>query len=340
MARGAAVTRGRADTAADLGVGRQWRRPRRPPEQSVVRPTSRCGAASLQMGTIYVAYVSGAGPMSGVRTMVAAGMLSAVVAVGCAAAPGTSSSHRSATPPGEPAVGRPSARCDPAGTVVQTRTGQRRGGRLWPECLIAREGPTVAAQAVDPAAGLAYVLVSRTVRGLRGLYALERLSLRTGAVHHGPVFPPSPAGLISLVPASGYLWVSELPASSSQPVVTQVSLRNLAVIRSLRLPKVTGACSPGVAVAAGPPGSVWIGSFHTLLRLDAASGAILTRLTAPGGVAVSDIAVDPDHRYLYVSVAHVVKGGCEGNALVEYGARSGRRLASATRGLITDSIIG
>jgi len=88
------------------------------------------------------------------------------------------------------------------------------------------------------------VLVSRTVTGLRGLYALERLSLRTGAVHHGPVFPPSPAGLISLVPASGYLWVSELPASSSQPVVTQVSLRNLAVIRSLRLPKVTGACSP------------------------------------------------------------------------------------------------
>jgi len=68
---------------------------------------------------------------------------------------------------------------------------------------------------------------------------------------------------------------------------------------------------------------VWIGSFHTLLRLDAASGAILTRLTAPGGVAVSDIAVDPDHSYLYVSVAHVVKGGCEGNALVEYGARSG-----------------
>src|SRR5262249_8277769 len=135
------------------------------------------------MGTIYVAYVSGAGPMSGVRTMVAAGMLSAVVAVGCAAAPGTSSSHRSATPPGEPAVGRPSAGCDRGGAVVQPGRGGGRGGRWWPGCLIGREGPTVAARAVAPAAGLAYVLVSRTVRGLRGLYALERLSLRTGAVH-------------------------------------------------------------------------------------------------------------------------------------------------------------
>src|SRR5215471_12362520 len=28
-----AVTHGQADTAADLGVGRQWRRPRRPPKQ-------------------------------------------------------------------------------------------------------------------------------------------------------------------------------------------------------------------------------------------------------------------------------------------------------------------
>jgi len=46
---------------------------------------------------------------------------------------------------------------------------------------MAREGPTVAAQAVDPAAGLAYVLVSRTTRGLRGPYPLERISLRTGA---------------------------------------------------------------------------------------------------------------------------------------------------------------
>jgi len=280
--------------------------------------------------------------VSSVRALVAAAMVVAAVGAGCSAlTPGPSMSNRPSKLLGEPAVGRASVRCDPAGTVVRTRTGQPRAGRLWPERLIAREGPTVAAQAVDPTAGLAYVLVSQTARGLRGPYVLECISLRSGAVHHGPVFPPSPViTLNSVVPASGYLWVSELPASSSQPVVTQLGLRTLTVIRSLRLPTVTGACSPGVTVATGPPGSVWIGSFHTLLRLDTAIGAIVTRLTLPADVAVSDIAVDPGHRHLYVSITHVVKGGCEGNAMLEYGARSGRRLATATRGLITDSVIG
>jgi hypothetical protein len=277
----------------------------------------------------------------GVRELVAAGILVAAVAAGCSAtAPGTASSPRSSGSAAGPAAGRSPARCDPAGSAARARATRPGTGRLWPERLIAPEGQSVAAQAVDPAAGLAYVLVSRTARGLRGPFVLECISLRTGAARRGPVFPPSPAvSGDSLMLASGYLWVSETPATSSRPLVYQVGLRSLAVIRSLRLPGQSSAC-PGVAVAPGPAGSVWIGSARALLRVDTASGAVVRHLTLPAGVAVADSATDPAHGYLYLSVARVVKGGCGGNELLEYGARSGRLLAAATRGLITDSVLG
>jgi hypothetical protein len=276
--------------------------------------------------------------MLGVRVLMAAGMLAAAAVAGCSAtAPGPASSRSPSRPPPSPAAGK----CDPAVTVARARAARAGTGRLWPERLIAREGQAVAAQAVDPAAGMAYVLISRTVQGLRGPFVLECISLRTGAARRGPVIPPSPAiSGDSLAVASGYLWVSEVPASSSRPMVYQVGLRSLAVIRSRRLPEVSGGCGLGVPVAPGPAGSVWIGSVRMLLRLDIASGTVVRHLALPAGAAVADIAADPGHSYLYVSVARVVKGGCGGNALLEYSARSGRLLAAATHGLITDSVLG
>jgi hypothetical protein len=226
--------------------------------------------------------------MSGVRAVAAAVMLFAAVGAGCTASMRTGPAPTARSKPvGQTAVGGSLAQCDPAGTTVWAGTGQPRAGSLWPELVLARQGPAVAAQAVDPAAGLAYVLVSRTVRGLRGPFVLECINLQTGAVRHGPVFPAGGVTDHSLVTASGSLWVSLLPATSSQPVVMQVALRTLAVIRSLRLPTVPFAGCPCVSIAAGPAGSVWIGSFHTLLRVSIATGATLRDITLPAGNAAA-----------------------------------------------------
>lgn len=85
---------------------------------------------------------------------------------------------------------------------------------------------------------------------------------------------------------------------------------------------------------------MWVGSVHTLRRISIATGATVRHIMLPAGLAVADVAVDPAHRYLYVSVARLVRGGFEGNAVLEYDARSGRRLARAAHGLITDSLAG
>ncbi len=205
---------------------------------------------------------------------------------------------------------------------------------------MAREGPAVAAHAVDPAAGVAYALVSRALRLLHGPYVLECTGLRTGAVRKGPVFPAGGVVLVnSVVVASGYLWVSRIPPGTARPVVSQVDPRSLAIIRSFRLPTAP-AFYPQIAVAAGPAGSVWIGSFQTLLRIDPATGSVLASLKLPPHLTVSDISVDPAHRHLYVSMAHVVRGGVEGNLVAEYTAQSGRWIAVAATGLVTDSVAG
>ncbi len=281
--------------------------------------------------------------MSDVRALAAGATLFAVVCGGCSATtPGGSGSVINSKRASEPAIGRSPIQCDPAGTPALARSGQpgTAGSESWPERLVAWEGPAVAAQAANPAAGVAYALISRTVRLLRGPYVLECTDLRTGAVHRGPVFPGGGTLTVnSIVIASGYLWVSRFPRSSSQPVVSQVDPRSLAIVRSIRLPK-EPAVYPAIAVAAGPGDSVWIGSFQTLLRVDAGTGGVLARVKLPPHLAVSDVSVDPAHRHLYVSMAHVVRGGVEGNAVAEYAARTGRRVAAAVRGLITDSVAG
>jgi hypothetical protein len=207
----------------------------------------------------------------------------------------------------------------------------------WTERIAERESQAelVSDEAVDPATGVAYALISRTGTLVRGPYALECTDLRSGVVRKGPVLPVG-----HLAVASGYLWVYGAAGGGPQPRVSQVDPRTLELIRRVHLPAVPARTYPAVAVTAGPGGSVWIGSFRALLRVDAAIGAALVRVRLPAGLAVSDISVDPGRGHLYVSVAHLVNGGIEGNEVFEYDARSGRRLAVAASGLITDSVAG
>jgi hypothetical protein len=275
--------------------------------------------------------------MGQVRALAAAITLCAVACAGCSAAAPRRSVHVvSPTRASQAPVVTSPADCGTGGIAARPRKPGR--ARLWPERLVARDSPGSVAQALDPVTGVVYTLVGRSANGSPAPYALACTSLRTGAVQRGPVFQASgPPFVHGFAIASAYLWVS---LTLSQPVVRQVDLRDLAVVRSLRLPRANPTCDLGVTVAAGPANSVWIGSYHTLLRMDTATGVIMARATLPPGVAISDIAVDPARRHLYVSVASVVRGGCERNAVFEYGARTGRRLAAATRGPITYSVVG
>ncbi|HEY3036361.1 MAG TPA: hypothetical protein VGJ54_17105, partial [Streptosporangiaceae bacterium] len=259
--------------------------------------------------------------MSGMRALAAGAALVALTCGGCSAR--------------SPARTQPVACLGPA--LTSTPSMQQRTPVLWTERIAERESQAepVSDQVVDPAIGVAYALISRTGTPARGPYVLECTEMRAGVVRTGPVLP---VGHLAI--ASGYLWVYGAAGGGSQPRVSQVDPRTLDPIRPVRLPAVPARTYPAVAVAAGPGGSVWIGSFRALLRVDAATGAVLVRVRLPAGLAVSDISVDPGRGHLYVSVAHLVNGGIEGNEVFEYDARSGRRLAVAASGLVTDSVAG
>jgi hypothetical protein len=158
---------------------------------------------------------------------------------------------------------------------------------------------------------------------------LCRVSLVTGAVQEGPTFPVG-----SLAMASGHLWVYGAPGTGTPPVITEINPLTLRRVRPISVP------SGSVTVTAGPAGSVWIGSNRTLLRLSASTGATLTRVALPSGLAADDVSVNPGHATLYASAAHVVRGGMSGLVMLEYDARTGRKLAAANGGLISDSVMG
>jgi outer membrane protein assembly factor BamB len=201
----------------------------------------------------------------------------------------------------------------------------------WPERAVMRESSTVTSQAIS--GGFRYALVSLTHTPIRGPYLLERTNLRTGHVDKGPRYP---FGNLSI--GSGQLWI--YGAIRTQPGVIKVDPQTLNRIRSISLPKAPTA-NPWIAVRAGPADSLWIGTSRTLLRISAATGTTLVRLAAPPRLAVGDLAVDPSGRHLlYVSMAHVVNGGLEGGAVLEYDARTGRTLARSSARLLNDSVAG
>jgi len=268
----------------------------------------------------------------------AAGMaLLALISIGCSAK--TSAGPAASTSPtSEPAasVAPTQSKCASSGPLAPSSSSRPSAAASWPQRLLERQSPAepISDQVINPAAGAAYALISRTHTPMRGPYVLECTELRTGSVHIGPVFSVG-----SLTAASGYLWVYGAPRPGSQPVISQVNPATLARIRSIPLPPVPAGFG-GAVFTTGVGNSVWIGSYRTLLQVSASTGTALTRVTLPPGLVVSDISVDPAGTTLYVSAARVVQGGTGGLVMLEYDARSGRRLATASSGLITYSVAG
>jgi hypothetical protein len=161
---------------------------------------------------------------------------------------------------------------------------------------------------------------------------LCRISLATGAVRSGPTFQVG-----GLTVASGYLWVYSTSGARAQPVVSQVDPATLQRIRVIRLPSVpVNFGGVPVAVAAGPAGSVWVGSDRTLLRVSVSTGRTLTMVTLPPGLTGGDAAVNPAGTALYVSAISNTAGGM----ILEYNGRTGRKLAAASGGIVHYAVAG
>jgi hypothetical protein len=214
----------------------------------------------------------------------------------------------------------------------------RREPTPWPSSTVLRESPVDAgtSQVVDPAARAVFLLASTTNTPEKGLWVLCQISLATGAVRLGQTFRVG-----DLAMASGYLWAYSAAGTGAQPVVSEVSSVTLARIRPIPLPRAPATFGLPMTVTAGPEGSVWIGYYRTLLRVDAATGHALARITLPPGLAVGADAVAASGTTLYTSSTHVARdGGLAGLVMLEYDARTGRRLAEASGGLIRYSVAG
>jgi hypothetical protein len=284
--------------------------------------------------------VSRSEPVKQTQAAAAGLALLALMFTGCSAkAPAGPGPAASAVPAGEPAAKAAApgpSNCAPAWPLAPASSIRPSTAASWPQRLLSRQSPAelIADQVIIPSAGAAYALISLTGTPIRGPYVLECTQLRTGSVHEGPGFPVG-----SLTIASGYLWVYGASEPRARPVVYQVNPASLARVRAIALPAVPDGFIE-TAFATGPGGSVWIGSYRTLLRVGVSAGIASTRVTLPPGLTVSDISVDPARTILYVSAAHIVDGGFGGLVMLEYDARSGRLLAAASSGLLSYSVAG
>jgi hypothetical protein len=223
---------------------------------------------------------------------------------------------------------------------VVTTTSPSMAPAPWPDKTLA---PVAGPGALNAADNDAYSLVSETTTPEQGPYRLERTDLTDDSVERGPLFLQD-----SLAFLDGDLWVFGAVTMSSGRPTTQaqgyeVDPETLSVIRTLPLPPAMPA--DGImALAAGPEGTLWIGYSQNLLRVDVATGHILDEITAPSGLIVSDVAVDPTGRFLYVSYAHNVggptEGAEEGAVVYEYDAVSGRELVDTVGGPVIGSVAG
>ena len=274
-------------------------------------------------------FAGGAIQMNGHRAIAAIMTLLSATCAGCSGSPQGHPAQR-------PASFATSARMS---TRPPTPAVQRSESSPWPSRTVLRESmrELLYDPLVDPGEGVAFLLVPKASAPSVGPWTLRRISLATGAVRLGPEFPVG-----GLAMASGYLWVYSPPGLGSPPVVSEVSPLTLQRIRPIPLPSVPASFSGvPVTITAGPAGSVWIGSYQTLVRVNVSTGTALTRVTLPPGLASSDLSVDPTGVTLYVSATHVARdGGMSGLVLLEYDGWSGRKLATASGGLIRYSAAG
>ena len=208
--------------------------------------------------------------------------------------------------------------------------------RLWPERLVQHQPTGLYSPVVS--GGFVYELISLTQRPMRGPYRLERRSLLSGRVRKGPLFP---VGGITV--AGGEVWVYGLTGKQPHlPHLYEVDPRRLTITRTIALPK-PSFTYPTVAIPAGHTRSVWIGSNHTLRRIDAITGKTLVqaKLPTPGHLAVWDLALDPSGHHLYAALTTEDRGGSSGVTLVEYDARNGHLLTrAAARPPLSYSVAG
>jgi hypothetical protein len=262
--------------------------------------------------------------MNGHRAVGAAMAVLVVTGAGCS----SSVPHQVAHRPASAAAAAQTNPCPPARAV------QRNESTPWPSRTVLHESTVeaIADQVVDPAAGAIFLLASKTNTPVRGPWVLCRLSLTTGAVHLGPTFLVG-----GLTMASGYLWAYSTSGARAQPVVSQVNPATLQRVRAIRLPSVPANFGGvPVAVTAGPAGSIWIGSNRTLLRVNASTGTTLSTVTLPPGLTGGDAVVNPAGTTLYVSATSNTAGGM----IFEYNARTGRKLAAASGGIIRYALAG
>ena len=266
--------------------------------------------------------------MNGHRAVAATMAVLIVTGAGCSGSLSRRAAHR---PAGSPASAQ-TRPCPPALPL------HRRETTPWPSRTVLRESPMQAgsSQVVDPGAHAVFLLASTTNTPERGPWVLCQLSLATGAARLGQTFRVS-----NLAMASGYLWAYTGAGTSTQPVISEVSPVTLARIRPIPLPRAPANVGLPMTVTAGPKGSVWIGYHRTLLRVDPATGHTLARGTLPPGLALGIDALAATGTTLYAAGTHVAKdGGMTGLVMLEYDARTGRRLAETSGGLIRYSVAG
>ncbi len=275
------------------------------------------------------------------RVLIAA-MVVALALAGCAA--GGSGGSAAPSPPSGTGSGSPAATgaCAGRGRGAAPATAQVTGTN-WPERRAVSPGRSQAysGMAVDPATDTAYSLVPLVGSQRDARYQLTCATEPGGPVRKGPVLEDPDLAL-----AAGYLWAFGKPGRKA--VVSQVNPRTLRVIRSITLP---GDAPPGYAaldLTAGYGHSVWAGSTRvgqtgTLYRLDTRSGRIMATATLPAGTAAYDLSYYPYPAKcceFYASAAHIVGGGPEGNLVLEFDAITGRPVATADHGPVTESVAG
>jgi len=206
----------------------------------------------------------------------------------------------------------------------------------WPEVTVVAG---MCPQVLDLAAGAGFALVSPPPTS-EGPWVLQRIDLARATTESGPTFPVG-----ALAVAAGYLWISCGRSSGDDavgPLLCQVDLRTLAVVRQIQLPPPgLPAWGMDILVAAGPDDTVWVGYGRTLVHIAVTDGAVSSTLSIASGT-VASLSVDAAAQYLYVALAYpTVAGKAVDASVLEYDARTGQALAgTSSDSNVTDAVAG
>jgi hypothetical protein len=197
------------------------------------------------------------------------------------------------------------------------------GEPQWPQRVLWQEdyAEMYAEQVLDQTADVLYTLAPATNSSSQVPNVLRGTDLRTGQVRRGGgSYQQDGLALVS-----GYLWVY------GSNVLDEVNPRTLGTIRSITLPRAAFASSPYnqvAGIAAGPPGSVWVGASRALIRLSTQTGAVLSRVVVPAGLNLDDVDDLPGGTYLYAGAQRTQPAF--GAVVLEYSAGTGRLLAQTS----------